>query len=148
MEEYRDILTHTISIITKTYLVYAAVLTLVLVLGLIIKSKKIRNAMLGLLMCTLITYAILVVPRLYDLHNNSFVKVKNATIMFDEMYTVKTDMLFFGHANIVHYDGKTISVSGTDFLEFPAYDLYQKYYGDIVYAKYSHQLIAMEWKTE
>ena len=144
MEKYRDILMYTISAITKTYLVYAVVLVCILVFSLIFKKKKIRNAMLVFLMCTLITYSILVIPRCLDLRDDSFIEVKNASITIDDFYTPSTDNMFFGHANIFQLDGKTIEVSGTDFFEFPPTDELEEFYGDIVYAKRSHQLIAME----
>ena len=144
MEKYRDILMYTISAITKTYLVYAAVLLCILVFSLIIKSKKVRNAVLVFILCTLTAYAVLVVPRYLDLRDESFVKVENATVMMDNSYTFSTDNLFFGHANIFLTDGKTINVSGTDFFEFPSSDELEQFYGDIVYAKRSRQLIAME----
>ena len=144
MEKYRDILIYTISAITKTYLVYIAVLTCVLVFSLIMKRKKVRNAMLAFLICTLITYSILVVPRCLDLRDDSFIEVKYASVMIDDFYNYSTDNLFFGHANIFQANGKTIEVSGTDFFEFPpTYEL-EEFYGNIIYAKRSHQLIAME----
>ena len=144
MEKYRDILMYTISAITKTYLVYAAALACILIFSLIVKSKKVRNAMLVLLLCVLTTYSILVIPRYLDLRDDSFVEVENASIMIDDFYTYSTDNMFFGHANIFQPDGKTIEVSGTDFFEFPPTDELEEFYGDIVYAKRSHQLIAME----
>lgn len=144
MEKYRDVLTITISVITKTYLVYAAVLMCVLIFSFIIKKKKLRNTMLVLILCTLIAYAILVVPRFLDLHNDSFVKVENSTLIKDEMTTDSTNIIFYGSAYIVSSDGKSIQVSGTDFFEVPPYVQYEQYYGDIVYAKYSRQLITME----
>lgn len=144
MESYRDILIYTISAISKIYLVYTAILVLVLVFSLIIKSKKVRNVMLVLLICTLITYSVLVIPRFYDLHNNSFINIEDATITLDDMYTVSTNIMFFGFASIVTCDGKTIEVLGTDFFEFPSSKLNEQYCGDIVYAKYSRQLISIE----
>lgn len=144
MEKYRDILIYTISAISKIYLVYVAVLVSLLVLSLIIKKRKLRNAMLIFLACTIVVYAILVVPRFIDLHSNSFIKVENATIERDDYYNFSTDNLFFGHGNIFQVDGKTIEVSGTDLFEFPPTDELEEFYGDIVYAKRSHQLIAME----
>ena len=143
MEEYRDMLIYTISVISKIYLVVAVVIGIILVFGLIIKSKKVRNAMLVFLACILITYAILVVPRFYDLHNDSFVKVENASIIPDDFYTYSTDIMFFGHADIILSDGETIEVSGTDFFEFSSIEM-EECYGDVVFAKYSRQLISIE----
>ena len=64
MEKYRDILMYTISAITKTYLVYATIFVVILVFSLIFKRKKVRNAMLIFLLCTIVVYSILVVPDL------------------------------------------------------------------------------------
>ena len=144
MENYADTLMYTISAITKIYLVYVAILFCVLVFSLIFKRKKVRNAMLILLLCTLTTYSILVIPRYLDLRDDSFIEVENASIMINDFYTFSTDNLFFGHANIFQADGKTIEVSGTDFFEFPPTDELEEFYGNIVYAERSHQLIAME----
>ena len=144
MEKYRDILIYTISAITKTYLVYIAALTCVLVFSLIMKRKKVRNAMLVFLICTLITYSILVVPRCLDLRDDSFIKVENASITLDDFYRLSTDIGFFGFANIVSSNGKTVEVSGTNFFEWPSADELEQFYGDIVYAKHSRQLISME----
>lgn len=145
MDKYREILMYTISTISKIYLVYVAVLVFVLIFSLIVKTKKLRNTMLGLLMCTLIIYAILIVPRFYDLKNDSFIKVENAKIMLTDMYTVSTNIMFFGHAEIVPFDGRTIEVSGTDFIVIPSDELDKECYRNVVYAKYSRQLIAMEF---
>ena len=144
MEKYRDILMYTISAITKIYLVYAAVLACILIFSLIIKSKKVRNAMFVLLLCVLTTYSILVVPRYLDLRDDSFIEVENVSVMIDDSYNYSTDNLFFGHAIIFQADGKTIEVSGTDFFEFLTTDELEEFYGNIVYAKRSHQLIEME----
>ena len=144
MEKYTDILLYTISSISKIYLAYASVFVCLLVLSLIMKKRKMRNAMLIFLLCTIVVYSILVVPRFIDLHSNSFIKIENATIERDDFYNFNSDNLFFGHANIFQPDGKTIEVSGTDFFEFPPTDELEEFYGDIVYAKRSHQLIAME----
>ena len=92
----------------------------------------------------MIVYSILVIPRFLDLRDDSFIKTENATIKIDNSYTFSTDNLFFGFANIFQVDGKTIEVSGTDFFEFPPTDELEQFCGDIVYAKCSHQLIALE----
>ena len=144
MEKYRDILMYTISAITKTYLVYATIFVVILVFSLIFKRKKVRNAMLIFLLCTIVVYSILVVPRFIDLHSNSFIKIENATIERDDFYNFNSDNLFFGHANIFAADGRTIAVSGIDLFELPSTDELEQFYGDIVYAKRSRQLIAME----
>ena len=144
MENYADTLMYTISAITKTYLVYATAFVVILVFSLIFKRKKVRNAMLAFLMCTLITYSILVVPRCLDLRDDSFIKVENATITLDDFYRFSTDIRFFGFANIVCSDGKTVEVTGTDFFEWPSSDELEEFYGDIVYAKRSRQLVAMK----
>lgn len=143
MEEYRGMLIYTISVISKMYLVYATVIGVILVLSLIFKSKKVRNAMLIFLACTLIVYAFLVVPRFYDLHNDSFVKVENVSVIPEDFYTYSTDMMFFGHADIILPGGETLEVSGTDFFEFPSVET-EECYDEIVYAKHSRQLISVK----
>lgn len=145
MEKYREILMYTISIISKIYLVYVVVLVLALIFSIIIKAKKVRNATLGLLICTVIIYTVLVVPRFYDLQNDSFIKVENAKIKLNDMYTVSTNIMFFGHAEIIQFNGKTIEVSGTDFIEIPPSESDKEYYKNVVYAKHSRQLIAIEF---
>ena len=74
----------------------------------------------------------------------SFIKVEKATITLDDFYRFSTEISFFGFANILCSDGKTVEVSGTDFFEWPSSDELEQFYGDIIYVKRSHQLIAME----
>lgn len=150
MEDYREILLYTISIITKTYFVYMLSIVIALILCFIFKNKakvrKIRNGLLAVLVCVLIAYSVLFIPRYIDLKNDSYIKVEEAALSIDETNTIKNSgsIMFYGYADVFLKDGGSIKVFGINFFEFPTSDPYEKYYGDIVYAKHSRQIIAVE----
>lgn len=151
MENYKEVLTYTIGMITKIYLVYGSVLMLAFIVSVIIKNKlntkKVYRTLLVFFICTLISYAILVIPRLIDLRTDSYVQVKDATLIIDETNTISKSsgsIMFFGYGDVLSTEGDSVDVVGINFFELPSSDPYVKYVGDIVYAKYSRQIIAIE----
>lgn len=86
------------------------------------------------------------VPRLIDLKQNTFVTIENGKLVIDETNVLKNSgsIMFYGYADAFKSDGSSTKLLGVNFFEWPSAEPNQEYYGNIVYAKYSRQLIALE----
>lgn len=144
---YFDILRHTIIVIAKTNCVFFIILVFSLIICSIIKNKvnikKIQGVLLAGLVVVVLESCVLLVPRMIDYHQKSFVAVENAHLFITGTNSTYEDgsVLFYGTGRVLSKDGKQISVVGINFIEIPAECLNENYDGTIVYAKYSRQIV-------
>ena len=150
MDKYIKTLEYTIEVIAKTYMVIILVLLCTLFLCLILKNKfntrKISMILTILLICAFLSAGVLLGPRLIDLKQNSFVTIENGRLLVDDTNSVSSggSIMFYGFADAFTKDGSSTRLLGINFFELPSAEPNQEFYGDIVYAKYSRQIIALE----
>ncbi len=150
--KYTEILENIIEIIVKSYAVIISVNLAVLIVTTALKNKfnfkKIRTFLTVVLICACLSASIVLVPRFIDLQQNSFITIENARLSIDETNTLRNSgsIMFYGIADAFYSDGNSIKIYGVNFFELSP-NPYEEYYGDIVYAKHSRQLIAIKDKT-
>lgn len=149
IEAYRETLEHIIGIILKSYAAILLVNLVALIASVILKNKfnlkKIRNLLIVILICSSFCATLVLVPRVVDLQQNNFVTIENGKLTVDETNVLKNSgsIIFYGLGDAFSSNGNSIKLLGINFFELPP-NPYEEYYGDIVYAKYSRQLIAIE----
>lgn len=150
MDLYRDTLQNIIEIIAKTYTVITLVNLCALFFSFVLKNKfntkKISITLTVILICVCLSAIFVLVPRLIDLKQNTFVTIENGKLVIDETNVLKNSgsIMFYGYADAFKSDGSSTKLLGVNFFEWPSAEPNQEYYGNIVYAKYSRQLIALE----
>lgn len=150
MDLYRDTLQHIIEIIAKSYIVITLVNLCALFFSFVLKNKfntkKISITLTVILICVCLSASFVLVPRLIDLKQNTFVTIENGKLVIDETNVLKNSgsIMFYGYADAFKSDGSSTKLLGVNFFEWPSTEPNQEYYGNIVYAKYSRQLIALE----
>lgn len=150
MDLYRDTLQHIIEIIAKSYIVIILVNLCALFFSFVLKNKfntkKISITLTVILICVCLSASFVLVPRLIDLKQNTFVTIENGKLVIDETNVLKNSgsIMFYGYADAFKSDGSSTKLLGVNFFEWPSTEPNQEYYGNIVYAEYSRQLIALE----
>lgn len=150
MDIYRDTLEYIIGVIIKSYAVIISVNLVALIICTVLKNKfnlkKIRVLLTVILICASLSAGLVLVPRLVDLNQSAFITIEDGKLSVDETNVLKNSgsIMFYGSADAFSSDGNSIKLMGINFFELSSSDPYQEYYGDIVYAKYSRQLIAIE----
>lgn len=150
MDLYRDTLQHIIEIIAKSYIVIILVNLCALFFSFVLKNKfntkKIIITLTVILICVCLSASFVLVPRLIDLKQNTFVTIENGKLVIDETNVLKNSgsIMFYGYADAFKSDGSSTKLLGVNFFEWPSTESNQEYYGNIVYAEYSRQLIALE----
>lgn len=150
MDLYRDTLQNIIEIIAKSYIVITLVNLCALFFSFVLKNKfntkKISITLTVILICVCLSASFVLVPRLIDLKQNTFVTIENGKLVIDETNVLKNSgsIMFYGYADAFKSDGSSTKLLGVNFFEWPSAEPNQEYYGNIVYAEYSRQLIALE----
>ena len=156
MEAYNEILTDIILWVSKIYAVIFGVLIVALILCLLLKkkfnTKYLTMVVACFLTCEIAAYLFFAVPRFADLKNESYVTVKNATLILDPSNNNPkgSNVMFFGYAHIMQKNEKSIRVSGIDYFDLSGINELdsEDYCYNIVYAEKSHQLIDMKKQSE
>lgn len=149
IEAYRETLEYIIEIIIKSYAVILSVNLGALIACILLKNKfnlkKIRILLIVILICASFSATFVLVPRVVDLQQGNFVTIENGKLTVDETNVLKNSgsIMFYGLADAFSSDGNSIKLFGINFFELSP-NPYEEYYGDIVYAKHSRQLIAIE----
>lgn len=147
--DYKETLEYIIGTIAKSYAVIISVNLAALVASIALKNKfnlkKIRILLSVILICACLSASLVLIPRIVDLKQNSFVTIEDARLSIDETNVLKNSgsIMFYGYADAFSADGNSIKIYGVNFFEL-SQNPYEEYYGNIVYAKYSRQLIAIE----
>ncbi len=151
MELYRETLEYIIGIIAKSYAVIISVNLIALIATVALKNKfnlkKIKALLTVILICACLSASIVLIPRVVDLKQNSFVTVENGKLSVGSTNSTSSggSIMFYGFADAFSADGNSVKLTGINFFELSQRpNSNQEYYGDIVYAEHSHQLIAVE----
>lgn len=156
MELYDETLIYTITTITKMYAINLGLVLIAFVVCLLLKKriniKRPIQILIGIFLCGLVSYLLLIVPRVVDLKNSEYIRVENSTLIVDQFNNNPkgSNVMFFGYAHIMPKNGRSIRVNGIDFFDLSNIKNIDTaiYNYDIIYAKHSHQLIAMEKNTD
>lgn len=149
MDVYRDTLEHIIGIIVKSYAVILSVNVIALVVCILLKKrfklKKIITLLTVVVICICLSASLVLVPRVIDLNKNAYIIVEDGKLLIDETNVLKNSgsIMFYGYADVFYPDGNSVKIFGVNFFEL-SQNPYEEYHGDIVYTKYSRQLIAIE----
>ncbi len=152
MDLYRDKLQHIIEISAKSYIVIASVILCTLFISFVLKNKfntkKVSIALTALLVLVCLSAGVVIGPKLVDLKQNAFVTIENSKLVIGETNRTGSGggavRISGGYAYAYKSDGSSIQVIGVNFFEWPSSEPNQEFYGDIVYAEHSRQLIAIE----
>lgn len=151
LEAYRDTLEYIIGVIAKSYAVIILVNLVALIVSIVLKNKfdlkKIRVALSGILICICLSASVVLIPRLIDLNQNAFTKIEDGRLFVGSTNSIGSggSIMFYGYADAFSADGNSVRLTGINFFDLPqSPDPNQEYSGNIIYAKYSHQLIAVE----
>lgn len=147
--EYREILETIIETIVKSYAVIISVNLVALIASIVLRNKfnlkRVRNALSVILICICLSAGVVLIPRLIDLNQNSYITIEDGRLSVGSTNSTSSggSIMFYGYADAFSADGNSIKLVGINFFELSS-NPYEEYYGDIVYAKYSRQLIAVE----
>lgn len=149
MDNYREILISTILLILKIYGTILAILGAILLILLIFKkyekAQKFIKLTIVSLICTIIICVIQIFPRLFDLSQNSFVKINNSELIITDTNSVawSGSVSFGGYSYAVpkNKNEKSVFLIGITYTDI---SLVKGQTGDIIYAKHSHQIITIE----
>ncbi len=155
MDLYRDTLQHIIEISAKSYVVIILVILCALFFSFVLKNKfntkKVSIALIAILILVCLSAGVVLVPKLADLKQNSFVTIENSKLVIGETNSTGSGggavRISGGYAYAYKSDGSSIQLVGVNFFELPSSEPNQEFYGDIVYAEHSRQLIAIEYRT-
>ncbi|MBR3995069.1 MAG: hypothetical protein IKI97_07290 [Clostridia bacterium] len=149
IEAYKETLEYIIETIAKSYTVILSVNLVALIACVLLKNKynlkKIRVLLIVILICASFCFTLVLVPRVVDLQQSNYITIEDAKLVVDETNVLKNSgsIMFYGIADAFPKEGKSIKVLGVNFFEL-SQNPKEEYYGDIVYAKYSRQLIAVK----
>lgn len=149
IEAYKETLEYIIETIVKSYAVILSVNLIALIVCTLLKNKfnlkKIRILLIVILICASFCFTLVLVPRVVDLQQSNFITIEDAKLVVDETNVLKNSgsIMFYGLADVFPQEGKSIKLLGVNFFEL-SQNPNEDYYGDVVYAKYSRQLIAIE----
>lgn len=151
LDAYRDTLAYVIGVIAKSYAVIILINLSALIVSVVLKNKfnlkKIRVALSVILICVCLSASVVLIPRLIDLNQNAFITIEDGKLSVGSTNSTGSggSIMFYGYADAFSADGNSIKLTGINFFELPlSPDPNQEYFGDIVYAEHSRQLIAVK----
>ncbi len=119
---------------------------LLLFVGIILKKQNlfIKKMAIAGLVCILLESAVLLIPRAVDMQKKSFVELKNASFSVTGINGLYDgSMTFFGVGQAIDEFGEVHTIVGTNLCDIPDKSLGKKYFGTVVYAKHSRQIVAI-----
>lgn len=150
MEMYLDFLTRNTWAIAKSNLVILGVLAVPLIITFLLrkryeKSSKILKSLLIIICLIVLECGILVVPRICDIEQQSFVVVENGSFYLDATNSTYEDgsVMFYGVGRVKDESGKETMVLGVNFFDLSNVNSYDKYNATVVYAKHSRQVVKL-----
>lgn len=150
MQDYIEFLkSTTITIAKSNALIFSLLLVFLIIVLLFRKKYNVRNiikAISVLLSAIVIESGFLLIPRVIDIKQESFVIIENANLVVDSTNSTYEDgsIMFYGTAYIIDSQGKSNYVLGLNFFDLSSMDPNKDYYGTAVYAEHSKQLIEFE----
>ena len=155
MDAYREILKHIIYATVKSHIIVASVLVVIAIICFLLKKKfnteEIVKWSLIIAAVTCLKAGAQTVPAIIDLKQNSFVIIEDGRLVPYKNSNPRLDLiakLNQGEAYAIDKSGYSVGVCGTYFFDALSDEDTQEIYGDVVYAKHSRQLIAVEKDSE
>lgn len=150
MEKYIDFLTNNIWIIVKTNLVIIGVLLLIALIGFLFRKRfeklsKMLKPLLIIISLIVFECGILIIPRIYDIKQQSFVVVENGSFYLDATNSTFEDgsIMLYGVGRVKDEFGKETMVLGVNFFDLTNINSYNQYNATVVYAEHSRQVVEL-----
>ena len=147
MTDYNEILTTMINAFLRAVGYLAIFNLIVIIIFLFFHKHEVAKKIIALFGVSTIILGIatvwIVLPRVRDVKNDSFVVVENAKLQYNN-----DDGFTLGSGSLYCSNGETIDVNGLDYFSFSNPDPDSLVYGTFVYGKYSKQLIYVEQTKE
>lgn len=150
MEKYIDFLTNNIWIIVKTNLVIIGVLLLIALIGFLFRKRfeklsKMLKPLLIIICLIVFECGILIIPRIYDIKQQSFVVVENGSFYLDATNSTYEDgsIMLYGVGRVKDEFGKETMVLGVNFFDLTNINSYNQYNATVVYAEHSRQVVEL-----
>lgn len=153
MEAYLDFLTRNTWIIVKSNLVVLGILALSVIITLLLikryeKLSELLKSLLIIMCFVVLECGLLVIPRICDIQQQSFVVVENGSFYLDATNSTYEDgsVMFYGIGRVQDKSGKETLVLGANFFDLSNINSNDKYHATVVYAKHSRQVVKLEIK--
>lgn len=150
MEKYIDFLTNNIWIIVKTNLVIIGVLLLIALIGFLFRKRfeklsKMLKPLLIIICLIVFECGILIIPRIYDIKQQSFVVVENGSFYLEATNSTYEDgsIMLYGVGRVRDEFGKETMVLGVNFFDLTNINSYNQYNATVVYAEHSRQVVEL-----
>ena len=150
MEKYIDFLTNNIWIIVKTNLVIIGVLLLIALIGFLFRKRfeklsRMLKPLLIIIFLIVFECGILIIPRIYDIKQQSFVVVENGSFYLDATNSTYEDgsIMLYGVGRVKDEFGKETMVLGVNFFDLTNINSYNQYNATVVYAEHSRQVVEL-----
>lgn len=150
MEKYIDFLTNNIWIIVKTNLVIIGVLLLIALIGFLFRKRfeklsKMLKPLLIIICLIVFECGILIIPRIYDIKQQSFVVVENGSFYLEATNSTYEDgsIMLYGVGRVKDEFGKETMVLGVNFFDLTNINSYNQYNATVVYAEHSRQVVEL-----
>lgn len=150
MEKYIDFLTNNIWIIVKTNLVIIGVLLLIALIGFLFRKRfeklsKMLKPLLIIICLIVFECGILIIPRIYDIKQQSFVVVENESFYLEATNSTYEDgsIMLYGVGRVKDEFGKETMVLGVNFFDLTNINSYNQYNATVVYAEHSRQVVEL-----
>ena len=150
MEKYIDFLTNNIWIIVKTNLVIIGVLLLIALIGFLFRKRfeklsKMLKPLLIIICLIVFECGILIIPRIYDIKQQSFVVVENGSFYLEATNSTYEDgsIMLYGVGRVKDEFGKETMVLGVNFFDLTNINSYNHYNATVVYAEHSRQVVEL-----
>lgn len=150
MEKYIDFLTNNIWIIVKTNLVIIGVLLLIALIGFLFRKRfeklsKMLKPLLIFICLIVFECGILIIPRIYDIKQQSFVVVENGSFYLEATNSTYEDgsIMLYGVGRVKDEFGKETMVLGVNFFDLTNINSYNQYNATVVYAEHSRQVVEL-----
>lgn len=155
MDAYREILEHIIYATVKSHIIVASGLVVIAIICFLLKkkfnTKEIVKWSLIIAAVICLKAGVQTIPAVIDLKQNSFVTIEDGRLVPYRSSNHRFNAVAEfnqGEAYAIDKSGNSVGVCGTDFFDALSDKDVQEIYGDIVYAKHSGQLIAVEKDSE
>lgn len=146
MEQYKNLLMVVLTQVTILNAIILGALLLTVIISAIFKNKlnfkRIASSCVVIIVCIIIEFSFFAVPRIIDIKEQDYIVCENSSISIEAMNKYDGSFLVYGIGKIKLESGKSITVTGTAFVDLPTdSSAYQVFNGTVVYAKHSKQIV-------
>ena len=146
MEQYKNLLMVVLTQVTILNAIILGALLLTVIISAIFKNKlnfkRIASSCVVIIVCIIIEFSFFAVPRIIDIKEQDYIVCENSSISIEAMNKYDGSFLVYGIGKVKLESGKSITVTGTAFVDLPTdSSAYQVFNGTVVYAKHSKQIV-------